>query len=64
MSYATNSFPHKATAVRLTRIKSRFVAAYGTTGSSNLRGLTGKQARRYARAMRGADMANFGRVFS
>jgi len=64
MSYATNNFPHKATAVRTRRIQRRFVAAYGTRGSANLRGLTGKQARRYARAMRGADRAIFGRVFA
>ena len=51
--------------VSRTRARSvrRYIAAYGERGSLNLFGLTGKQIRRYARAMRGDDMATYGRVF-
>lgn len=41
----------------------RYLAEYGERGGENLMGLTGKQVRRYARAMRGDDMAVYGRVF-
>ena len=64
MSYANNIVNGNATRQRRTRIKRRFIKAYGPRGSGNIFNLTGKQARRYARALRGADMAEFGQVFS
>jgi hypothetical protein len=62
--YASNITPNKRSTRTRARVARRFIATYGHRGSANLNGLTGKQARRYARALRGADMADFGRVFN
>lgn len=63
MSYANNIVGGNATRQRRRRVARRYEAAYGPRGASNLFALTGKQARRYARALRGADMAAYGQVF-
>lgn len=45
------------------RVYRRFVALCGLTGSANIRGMTGKQARRYRRAMSGDNLERYGKAF-
>lgn len=45
------------------RVYRRFVALCGTSGSANVRGMTGKQARRYRRAMSGDNLERYGEAF-
>lgn len=45
------------------RIYRRFVALCGTSGSANIRYMTGKQARRYRRAISGENLEHYGKAF-
>jgi len=45
------------------RIYRRFVALCGMTGSENIRNMTGKQARRYRRAISGENLERYGKAF-
>lgn len=47
----------------LSRIYRRFVKLCGTSGSANIRSMTGKQARRMRRAMSGENLALYGQAF-
>jgi len=47
----------------LSRVYRRFVKLCGTAGSANVRGMTGKQARRMRRAMSGENLALYGQTF-
>jgi hypothetical protein len=62
MMYGKNIISRRVAKTRPRAVR-RYIAAYGTRGCANLLGLTGKQVRRYARAMRGDDMATYGCVF-
>jgi hypothetical protein len=54
MSYDNGqNIKHSARSVRGSRIRARYIRATGSTsGSANVRFLTGKQAARYSRAVR------------
>lgn len=45
------------------RVYRRFVEKCGLTGSANIRFMTGKQARRYRRAMSGENMERYESAF-
>lgn len=47
----------------LSRVYRRFVKLCGTAGSANVRGMTGKQARRMRRAMSGDNLERYGQTF-